>query len=258
MSYETILKLLGELPEDQKDKTSQILDAVKGLNQDKGKASADILGFKKKIADLEKAANAADDKGSEYKEVAEALAKAGIDAKNADELLEKLNIKKSVEDENTILKDKLKELGEKVTGFETKEQVAARQEKVKPLFDTALAEFIKAKQEKDINYKLTDAFVDKENLFKEVDIDNDTLRNDHFSKVLQEADTKQQTFMKEYGMGYTGNVHKQGDTHGHYGNESGINKVASEAISDVRKAGGSMESAVSGMAQLHAAQKEKN
>ena len=173
--------------------------------------------------------------------------------------MEKLNIKKSLEDENTVVKTALEEANGKLGGFETKAQIAARQEKVNPLFDKALGEFIEAQQkEGKPNYKLSDQFVNKESLYKEVDIDNETLRNAHFKEVLQGADKAQQTFMEKTGMDFTNAVQRQGLPAGHYEGGKGINQVATEATKIARKNGGSMESVIAGLAQLHEAEEKES
>jgi len=259
MSYENILELLESLPAEQADFKAKLKGFVTTLNQDKGKASADILKFKDQLDKLKAQADETKEKTAGYKEIAEALAKAGVDAKNTDELLDKLNLKKSTEEENAILKKALDEAKEQLGGFETKEQLAARKEKVTPLFGKALEDFVKAKQtDGKADYRLSDEFVNKEELYKEIDIDNDTLKNEHFTKVLQAADVKQQKFIESTGMGYVKDVHNTNLNQGHYQNTDGIKTVASDAINEARKSGGSIENIANGIAQLHAAQKKES
>ncbi len=120
MSYENILQLLDTLPAEQADFKNKLSGFVKTLNQEKGKASADILTFKSELNALKDKSKESDKQNANYKEIAEAFAKAGVDAKNADELMAKLDIKKSVEEENMTLKELLGKANEKLGLFESK------------------------------------------------------------------------------------------------------------------------------------------
>ena len=196
MSLEKVLSLLSSLPKDMENRDAivqGIKEATQSINQEGGKAKADILDFKKQINDMTDQNKTLEGSVSTYQDFMKSMKDAGIDTVEADKLAKKLKLQKSQDDEIKQLTDLLKEKGAKLKEFETKAQQEAVMAKIEPIFEKARKEF-KDKDGKEIS--IHDEFINKEDLYSNMDIKNEVLVTDKISKALDAAFVKQSEMSK--------------------------------------------------------------
>lgn len=251
-AYEQGLEAIAKI-EDAELKAN-LETSFKTLNQDKGKAKGDITKIKLENEDLKNKFKDSEGNASKYKDVMRVFSEAGIKAEDAAKLAEKLKVDKTKEDENAELKRLLEEKDAKVKKFESKEELSQFKSKMDPILDKALEEL----KDKDGNkIKLAKSFINREELYKSLDLNSDVLVNDRLTKVLEAAVMDQQKFFNDNGVDFSKDVHKvnpKGDNH--FGGNPGIdlNKINENSV----KAGGSIDVIAQGMAAIRAArEKEK-
>ena len=207
-TYEEALATIEKLEDAElKGKLTTVLQS---MNQEKGKAKGDISKLK---ADFEAKLNDANGKVSTYKETAKILADAGIDAKNANELLSKLNVNKTQNDELEEAKRLLEEKDSKLKSFEREREQNLFKAKVTPLLQKALETY---KDSKGNLVKISPDFIDQEELNKPLDLENEPMVNDRLNKVLEAAAVKQNAWFERNSDIFGKNIHKVptgGDKH---------------------------------------------
>lgn len=205
----------------------KLTTVLKDMNIEKAKAKGDISKLK---AEFQTQLEDANGKVSKYKDVAKILSDAGIDAKNANEVLAKLNVQKTQDDELAEAKRLLKEKDEKLNTFETERQKNLFKAKMNPLLEKALENY---KNDKGEVVKISPDFIDQEALNKPLDLENEPLVTDRLNKVLEAAAVKQNAWFERNSGIFGKNMHKVptgGDKH--FSGNKGIDltKIAEAAM----------------------------
>ena len=238
---------------DNKEIKDALVEKFKVHNQEKGKALSDLNEYKAQY-DILKGENSNLKKSkSTYEEIANELAKAGIDASNADKLLQKLNVQKTAEDEVNILKKTLNDLTEKTKKYEAQERL----NQIKSVLDVKLGDAKKEFKDKDgKTYPILDRFIPKDKLYEPIDTNVEALVSDRITKALQIAYNEQEKFKQETGMDIVKPVHNvdTGNT-GHFSKTDGINTNTNSILAEFASSQRNIDSATIALAKL-AAQKQ--
>lgn len=179
-----------ELTNEQKDALS---NPVKAINKEKGIMGSDLITVKNELEGANK-------KNLSYKEVTQALAKAGIDANNASALAEKLGVEKSHEDEKNEFKNIIKERDTELEKLRADARLVSLEMKLGPQFETAVENF----KDTDGN-KITllpDSLAEvKAELYKGIkEGDDDVIINERINKALLQAKSNGDEMLKRNGL----------------------------------------------------------
>jgi len=166
---------------------------VKAINTEKGVMGSDLIKIKN---DLE----GANKQNVSYKEVTEALAKAGIDASNASAIAEKLGAQKTQEDATAELKAMIKERDAKLEVFEVADRLRNVEAKLEPAFKSAIENF--KDQEGNLIALLPDSLNEvKAELYKGIKAEDDeVIINNRINKALLQAKSNGDEMLKRNGL----------------------------------------------------------
>lgn len=189
-------------------------------SQESGKALSDLNKLKSESELASQELATLKDSKASYEELMTTMAKAGVEAGDAEALLAKLKVEKTAEDENNLLKKQNKELLDFKKQSEQKEEFNTR----KSVLSDKVAEAIKEYKDKDGNeYPLVKDFIDEKELYKPIDVASEALVNDRITQALSNAHNKQEQWKIKTGMDVVTKVPKTpGDNSGHFGKQ-GIN-----------------------------------
>jgi len=251
MNLEEALIALNKLPEEQTELKTGLETLIKSLNQEKGKAKSDITKVKLDKESIESELGKYKEKVSTYSDLMKTLSDAGIDAKNADKLAQKLNIDKTKDDELSDYKRLLNEATTELTTLRTEKDANVFQSKLNPTLDKALSEF----KDGDGNLvRIAERFLNKEELYKPLDLENETMVNDRIKRVLEAAHAEQKSVLDDISL--PRGVHQTQIGDKHFSSPKGI--AVEKIIETVREQKGSKESIVQGIAAIRAvAEKSK-
>lgn len=189
-------------------------------SQEAGKALSDLNELKTKNETTAQELAKMKESKATYEELMTTMAKAGVEAGDAEALLKKLKVEKTAEDENNLLKKQLKELNDFKKKAEEKEEFNTR----KSVLETKVAEAIKEFKDKDGNeYPLVKDFIDEGELYKPIDVSSEALVNDRITQALSNAHAKQEQFKVNTGMDVVNKVHTPPDTNSGHFQQDGIN-----------------------------------
>lgn len=234
---EQLIAELGKLPDGTSDEVkSGIKELFQTVNKKAGKASTDLETYKKGH--------------TEYQKLVKRLTDAGVDESNFDTIADELGVKKTLQDELEVTKIGNKELMNKVKELEK----TLNRTKMETVLGSKVAEAAKAYTTQD-GKKVTilDDFIDKSELFKQLDLENDVLVQDRVKRVLDTAFTNQNNIMKKLGVdGVKLHQVPQGD--GGVGSNAGI-VDANQVRGIMEKSGGSIDAAAQALTMYDAAKK---
>ena len=207
----------------EKLEDASIKDAIRAIakkgSQEGGKALSDLNTLKATVDESSKEMSKLKESKANYEEIAGILAKNGMDAKNAESVLKQLNVEKTQEDETKLLKKMVEDLTKENKGFKDNEVFGKR----KSFLDTKIADAIKEYKDKDGNeYTLVDKFIDKDALYKPIDVESEALVNDRVTQALQNAHQSQEQFKQDTGMEIVNPVHKAADSNSGHFQQNGI------------------------------------
>jgi len=192
MSMDNFLSALDKLDLTDEQKTA-LREPVTSLNKEKGVMGSDLLTIKSELEGANK-------QNLSYKEVTATLAKAGIDAKDASALIEKLGVQKTQDDTNDEFKRMIKERDTELEGFKSDARLRTLEAKLDPLLNLAVEGFADTEGKK--IELLPDTLTGlKAELYKGIkDGDDDVIVNDRINKALLEAKSSQDTMLKRNGL----------------------------------------------------------
>lgn len=221
---EQLVELLGKLPEGTPD---EVKGEVKGLFQkmsvEAGKAKTDLEVFKKG--------------DSEYKKLTKKFKDAGIDEDQFDNLAEELGVKKTLQDELAITITAHKEALKKNKELETAVKTMRMESVLGRKAEEAMSSF---KTPEGQTIKISERFLDKKELFKDIDLTSELLVQDRINNVLKTAYESQSAFMKELGLdGHP--IHKVTVGESPFGSGKALDTSAVKAV--INKSNGSLDSA---------------
>jgi uncharacterized phage infection (PIP) family protein YhgE len=184
MAIEQLVELLKGLPDGTSDDTKKALkDLFQDMTKEAGKAKTDLEQYKKG--------------DTEYKKLYKKFQDNGLKPEQIDEVLADMGVKKSLADELEVFKrlasEKDKEAKETAKQLREFKVEMTMTEKVK----AAMAEF---KDPEGKPQKIVEKFINKKELFKDIDLDSPVLVQDRISKVLTTAYQEQAAFMKDLGV----------------------------------------------------------
>lgn len=184
MAIEQLVELLKGLPDGTPDETKKALkDLFQDMTKEAGKAKTDLEQYKKG--------------DTEYKKLYKKFQDNGLKPEQIDEVLADMGVKKSLADELEVFKrlasEKDKEAKETAKQLREFKVEMTMTEKVK----AAMAEF---KDSEGKPQKIVEKFINKKELFKDIDLDSPVLVQDRINKVLTSAYQEQAAFMKDLGV----------------------------------------------------------
>lgn len=223
---EQLVGLMGKLPDGTPD---EFKNELKGLfqkvNVDAGKAKTDLESYKKG--------------DSQYKTLSKKLKEVNLTEDQLDDIANQLGYKKTLEDEHAILQAAYKESLKKNKENET----AIKQSKMESILGRKFEEVAKAYKTPDgKTVKLADDFLDKKELYKDLDLDSELLVQDRIQKIAAATYDKQATFMQKLGVNWEGvPVHKVNVGDGNFGSGKALDHSAVKAV--IEKSQGSADAA---------------
>jgi len=174
-----------QIPDEQK---TALLDVFKTMSQKYGSTAEDLSRTK---ADLE----AAKGNSSEFTKLLRMMSDSGIEANKAEEILAKMNVKKTQEDTLKILEDTIKTERLARSKIEGELNSRIKKDKVLPFLEQAILNF---KTEEGKDYKILKKFVDMDKVL-ELDDSSEVILSDGIKRTLLEARQSQDQFLKELG-----------------------------------------------------------
>lgn len=209
---EQLIENLGKLPDGTPDEVKAgIKTLFQQVNQKAGKAATDLETYKTGAMS--------------YQKLKKRLAEADLDESQLDTIAEQLGVKKTLEDElafkditNKELNKKVKELTETITTMKMESKLGSKV--------SDLAKAYKTPDGKTV--KLSDRFIDKKELYKQIDLEQDVLVQDRIDRVLKAAYESQSAFMKEVGMEFPSGqpLHKVQLGDGNFGSGKALDESA--------------------------------
>jgi len=179
-----------ELTPEQKQALST---PVKAINTEKGIMGSDLINVKNEL-------DGANKKNLSYKEVTQALAKAGIDASNASVLAEKLGAQKTQEDAVAEFKAMIKDRDTRLEEFEGAERLRNIEAKLDPAFKAAIENF-KDKEGNVIKVLPDELAKVQVELYKGIkEGDDEVIINDRINKALLQAKSNGDEMLKRNGL----------------------------------------------------------
>lgn len=220
---EQLMAELGKLPDGTSDEIkSGIKDLFSTVSKKAGKASTDLETYKKGHTD--------------YQKMVKRLTENGVDPENFDTFADELGIKKTLQDEIEIYKLQNKELGGKVKEMEK----AQNRMKMENVLNTKVADAAKAYKTQDgKTVNILEDFIDKTELFKPLDLENDVLVQDRVKRVLDTAFTNQSVIAKKLGADLVA-LHKVPQGDGGTVSTAGVVEV-SQIRGIMEKSGGTLD-----------------
>lgn len=179
---EQLMALLGKdgIPDDSKKDIKALFQT---MTVEAGKAKTDLESYKKGDSD--------------YKKLKNKLAEQGLTEDQLDSIAEQLGVKKTLQDEHGILKavadasaKALKDANNKIERMNMENILGRKIEQVAQAYKTPDGKTV----------KISERFIDKNELFKKLDLESELLVQDRISKVMATAFENQTAFMKEVGM----------------------------------------------------------
>lgn len=190
-TMEQLMELFGKLPDGT---TDEFKNGVKKLFQEfsteAGKAKSDLESYKKG--------------DSEYKKLKKKLEDSGLSADQLDTVAEQLGYKKTLEDEYAIQNATMKELQKKLKEAERDLKYTKIESTLGGKAKEAMTNF---KTENGQVVKISERFLDKKELFKDIDLNSELLVTERINQVVKTAYENQSAFLKEIGQDGTP-VHK--------------------------------------------------
>ncbi len=234
---EQLLAELGKLPEGTADEVkSGIKDLFQTVSKKAGKASTDLETYKKGA--------------TEYQKLTKRLNELGIDAEDFDKIADEMGVKKTLQDELEVTKIGNRDLMSKVKELEK----TLTRTKMETVLGSKVAEASKAYQTQDgKKIAILEDFIDKGELFKAIDLDNDVLVQDRIKRVLDTAFTTQSNIMKKLGADGV-NLHKIPEGEGSVGSTIGV--VDTNQVRGIMsKSNGSLDAAAQALTMYDSAKK---
>lgn len=181
---EQLVAALAKLPEGTSD---EVKSGIKSLFQDvskkAGKASTDLETYKKGHTD--------------YQKLTRRLEEMGISEDKFDEMANEMGVKKTLQDELEIYKAQNKDLATKYKDIEK----TLTRTKMETILGSKVNEAAKAYTTAEgKKIAVLEDFIDKTELFKPLDLENDVLVQDRVKRVLDTAFTNQSNLMKKLGV----------------------------------------------------------
>lgn len=221
---EQLVDLLGKLPEGTPD---EVKTGVKGLFQkvsvEAGKAKTDLEGYKKG--------------DSQYKKLQKQLKDADLNEEQFEEVAAKLGYAKTLEDEHAIVKATLqetikakKELEKNLNFMKLENVLGKKVEDVAKAYKTPEGQTI----------KISERFIDKKELYKDIDLSSEVIVQDRIQNVMKAAFENQTAFMKELGMEGTP-IHKVNVGESTFGSGKALDTAAIAAV--LKQSKGSLDGA---------------
>lgn len=223
---EQLMESLGKLPDGTTDETKNLIKGLfQKVNVEAGKAKTDLETFKKG--------------DTEYKKLTKKFKDAGIDESQFDNLAEELGVKKTLQDEVMIYKAKMAEdakaIKEKDKALMTMKMESVLGKKVdeqKSAYTTPEGKQV----------KISEKFIDKTELYKQLDLESEVMVQDRIQKVMKTAYENQSAFMKELGVNFEGQpVHTVPTGESKFGSGKALDTASVKAVLDKRN--GSLEAA---------------
>jgi hypothetical protein len=221
---EQLVELLGKLPEGTPD---EVKTGVKGLFQkvsvEAGKAKTDLEGYKKG--------------DSQYKKLQKQFKDSGLDEEQIDLIAEKLGYAKTLEDEHAIVQATLKETVKAKKDLENSIKVM----KLETVLGGKVQEVAKAyKTPEGQTIKISERFIDKKELYKDIDLNSEVLVQDRIQNVMKSAFENQSAFIKELEMEGTP-VHTVNVGQSTFGSGKALDTAA--VVSVIKQSKGSLDGA---------------
>jgi vacuolar-type H+-ATPase subunit I/STV1 len=184
MAIEQLVDILKGLPEGIAEDTKKaIKDLFQDVTKEAGKAKTDLEQYKTGA--------------TEYKKLYKKFQDNGLKPEQIDEVLADMGVKKSLSDELEVMKriatEKEKEAKDYQKQLNAFKVETTMSEKVK----AAMNEF---KDSEGKPQKVLEKFINKKELFKDIDLESPVLVQDRISKVLTAAYQEQVAFMKDLGV----------------------------------------------------------
>lgn len=224
---EQLIENLGKLPDGTPDDVKTgIKSLFQQVNQKAGKAATDLESYKTGALS--------------YQKLKKKLAEANLDESQLDTIADQLGVTKTLEDELAFKEITNKELNKKVK--ELNEQLVTM--KMEGKLGSKVSDLAKAYKTPDgKTVKLSDRFIDKKELYKPIDLEQDVLVQDRIDRVLKAAYESQSAFMKEVGMEFPSGqpLHKVPLGDGNFGSGKALDEGAVIAV--LKGASGSQEAA---------------
>jgi hypothetical protein len=175
-----LLKSHEGLPDDAK---SGIKNLFQEVTKKAGKAATDMETYKKGH--------------TEYQKLIKKLEAADIDPDRFDSIAEELGVKKTLQDEvelyklqNKDLATKFKEAEKRMNRLTLENTLGRKVEELSKAYTTADGKKV----------KIAEKFINKDELYKAIDVTNDVLVQDRIKRVLDTAFTDQVNFIKDLGL----------------------------------------------------------
>lgn len=189
---EQLIEALNKLPEGSDDLKTSIKGIFQAVNQEAGKAKTDLESYKKG--------------DSEYKKLQKKFKDAGFTEDQFEELAEERGVRKTIQDELEIQQSLYKEALKQKRDLEAQVKLN-KMENVVGRKAEELAKAYKTADGKTV--KISERFIDKKELFKDIDLESDLIVQDRVQRVMNAAFESQSAFMKELGIDFQGQpVHK--------------------------------------------------
>jgi hypothetical protein len=234
---EQLLAELGKLPDGTADEVkSGIKELFQTVSKKAGKASTDLEVYKKGHTD--------------YQKMVKRLTDQGVDPENFDAFADELGIKKTLQDELEITKLANKDLASK---YKEMEKTILRN-KMESVLGKRVDEAAKAYTTVDgKKIAILDDFIDKSELFKPLDLENDVLVQDRVKRILDTAFTTQSNIMKKLGADGV-SLHKVPEGEGSVG--SAVGPVDTNQVRGIMsKSNGSLDAAAQALTMYDSAKK---
>lgn len=190
-TMEALVELLGKMPDGTSDDLKSGLKKLfQEVTVEAGKAKTDLETAKKG--------------DSEYKKLAKKLKDSGLNEDQLDSVAEQLGYKKTLEDEYAIMAATVKEKDKAYKELERQVKFTKIENTLGNKAKDAIAQF---KTPEGQTVKISERFLDKKELFKDIDLSNELLIQERVNNIVKTAFENQSAFMKEIGLDGTP-IHK--------------------------------------------------
>lgn len=235
-TMEALIELMGKLPDGVPDEfKSGVKKLFQEVTVEAGKAKTDLETAKKG--------------DSEYKKLAKKLKDSGLSEDQLETVAEQLGYKKTLEDEFAIMAATLKEKDKAYKELERTVKATKIEHTLSTKAQQAMSQF---KTPEGQAVKISERFLDKKELFKDIDLSNEVLIQERVNNIVKAAYENQAAFMKEIGLDGTP-IHKVNLGEGQFGSGKALDTGAVKAV--LQKQNGSLDAAAQALTLYEQAQR---
>ena len=174
-----------------------LLENFNEVNRKAGEYGAKLMTKDSELAELKGKLSEAGEKEKTWSKSYETLKKANINPDEIPEILERLGVQKTLEEEHELIKAALEEKNKAFTKVEKELHRSKAEKAIKDIFEKQRAEL---KDEKGQVVKIANGFINLEKLYDVTDLANETVLKEKCKQVLTEALTKQTETLRDIGF----------------------------------------------------------